>query len=313
METRGNYVMVGAFVLVVVTGLFVAVLWLARVEFTSEFTRYDIYFEGSVTGLNDGAPVRYSGIQIGRVNAIQLDKENPGRVRVTVQLRSGTEIKSDAAASLETQGLTGVAFIEITGGSPTAPPLVAEEGQRYPVIAAQRSRLQTVVADAPLVLQRVIAVADRLNDFLDETNQAAFAKTLKNIERVTGAAAAHSDDITALITDGSAAMRDLRNSLSRFDKAATSVENAGNNATQTLRQFNETIHRLNDVAAHVDALIQENRPGLKDATQTTVNSMNELLAEARVLVGSLTRLSSEIERDPSRFFFGNNREGYRPK
>ncbi len=313
METRGNYVMVGAFVLIVVTGVFVAVLWLARVEFTREFAFYDIFFEGSVTGLSDGAPVRYSGIQIGRVSAIQLDTTNPGRVRVTVQLRSGTVIKSDAVASLETQGITGVAFIEITGGSQSAAALEARDGERYPIITAQRSRLQTVVADAPLVLQKAIAIADRINDFLDESNRAAFAKTLDNIERLTGAVAARSDDINTVITDASAVMRDLRNSLARFDKAAASVESAGNNATQTLRQLNDTIHRLNDVAGHVDALIQENRPGIKDATQNTVNSLNELLADARVLMGSITRLSNEIERDPSRFFFGNNREGYRPK
>jgi len=312
METRGNYVMVGAFVLIVVTGVFVAVLWLARVEFTREFAFYDIFFEGSVTGLNDGAPVRYSGIQIGRVSAIQLDSD-PGRVHVTVQLRSGTVIKSDAAASLETQGLTGIAFIEITGGSQNAPPLVAHDGERYPVITAKRSRLQTVVADAPLVLQRAIAVADRLNEFLDETNEAAFTKTLDNIQRFTGALAERSGDINNVITEASAVMRDLRNSLARFDKVAGSFENAGNQATQTLRQLNESIRHLNEVAGHIDAMIQENRPGIKEATQTTVNSLNELLADARVLVGSLTRLSSEIERDPSRFLFGNNREGYKPK
>src|SRR4051794_19697240 len=106
METRGSHVLVGSFVLVMLALVFVAVIWLGRGELAREQVFYDIYFTGSVTGLNTGAPVRFSGVQIGRVDAIDIDPGNIERVRVTIQVDRPDVIRADAVASLELQGVT---------------------------------------------------------------------------------------------------------------------------------------------------------------------------------------------------------------
>ncbi|HKW54755.1 MAG TPA: MlaD family protein, partial [Stellaceae bacterium] len=156
METRANYVAVGAFVLLLLAGAVVALLWLARGQFNRESTYYDIYFSGSVTGLAQGSAVRYNGIQIGRVVEIRIDPQNTSQVRATIEVdQAAAVIKSDVVASLEVQGLTGAAFIEITGGSQGAPPLQRREGERYPVIASRPSGLQQVVTSAPEALARL--------------------------------------------------------------------------------------------------------------------------------------------------------------
>src|SRR5690348_7156253 len=164
METRANYVAVGAFVLLLLAGAVVALLWLARGQFNREATYYDIYFSGSVTGLAQGSVVRYNGIQVGRVVEIRIDPQNTSQVRATIEIdQAATIIKSDVVASLEVQGLTGAAFIEITGGSQNASPLQRREGERYPVIVSRPSGLQQVVMNAPEALARLIDVADRLS------------------------------------------------------------------------------------------------------------------------------------------------------
>src|SRR5579885_674358 len=192
METRANYVAVGAFVLAVLAGVVVVLLWLARVQFNHVFAHYDIYFTGSVTGLTQGSAVTYNGIQIGRVIEIRIDPQNLQQVRVTIEVDQPTLIRSDAVASLEVQGLTGVAFVEITGGSQNAPPLEAQLGQRYPVIASRPSGLQRVVSSAPEALSRLIEVADRLAEVLDDRNRAAITETLDNMRRLSAVAAARS-------------------------------------------------------------------------------------------------------------------------
>src|SRR5271165_6261950 len=123
METRANYVLVGSFVLVVLMGAFVAVLWLAHIQFNQQLVNYDIYFAGGVTGLGKDAAVNYNGIKIGRVSEIRLDPQNPEQVRVTIEVDATVPIKSDAVASLDAQFISNVATVEITGGSREAPPL----------------------------------------------------------------------------------------------------------------------------------------------------------------------------------------------
>jgi len=139
METRANYVAVGAFVLVVLAGIMVSVLWLARAQFATEYQYFETHLAGSVSGLGDGAPVRLNGIQVGRVARIELDPEDPKLVTLVLQVSKAIEIHADAVASLESQGLTGVSYVEISGGTLSSPPLTAAAGQRYPVIASRPS------------------------------------------------------------------------------------------------------------------------------------------------------------------------------
>src|SRR5579864_5860880 len=198
METRANYVMVGSFVLVIIAGIFVAILWLAHTQFNQQYVNYDIYFTGSVTGLSVGAPVNLNGVNIGRVTEIRLDPNNPDQVRVTIEADAQAPIKSDSVASLELTGITGIYYIEISGGSREAPPLTPQEGQRYAVIAAKPSRFASLVASAPEVLNKVIEVADRLSLILDEKNRLAIAQTLANLQQFAEVAKRDADEVGAL-------------------------------------------------------------------------------------------------------------------
>jgi phospholipid/cholesterol/gamma-HCH transport system substrate-binding protein len=313
METRANYVVVGTFVLVVLLGVFISILWLARVEFTRTFAYYDIYFSGSVTGLNEGAPVRYSGVQIGRVIDIRLDPQNPEQVRVTLEVDATTEIKSDAVASLEITGITGVAYVEISGGSREAPTLTRLEGQRFPVVASRPSQLQTVFSSAPEVLNRLIIVGDRLSELLNDQNRAAITATLDNLQQLTAVGAQDARKLATVIDDSDLAVKQFQTTmLSANDtvvelrKTLVLANGAAIDLSAALKQFDVT-------AQHLDGLVQDNRPALKDFTRGGLNELNQLILDTRVLVGGLTRVVSEVERDPARFIFGERREGYKPK
>ena len=121
METKANYVAVGAFVLACVIGLVVTVLWLAGVQYSQEYTYYQASFKGSVTGLGKGTPARYNGIEVGRITNLEFDPKDPQRVIVTMQLQPKLNIRDDSVASIDSQGLTGGTFVEITGGTAASP------------------------------------------------------------------------------------------------------------------------------------------------------------------------------------------------
>jgi phospholipid/cholesterol/gamma-HCH transport system substrate-binding protein len=314
METRANYVMVGSFVLVILAGIFVAILWLAHTQFNQQFVNYDIYFTGSVTGLSVGAPVNLNGVQVGRVTKISLDPVNPDQVRVTIEADAQAPIKADSVASLELTGITGIYYIEIGGGTREAPPITRQEGQTNPVIPAKPSRFASLVASAPEVMNRIIDVADRLSQILDEKNRANIAQTLANVEQISEIASRDAVKIDAIVDDVKATTGDFRKTtLPALNTALFDVQKTLGSANAVINDLGPTAKQLNLATTHVDALIQENRPGIKDFTQGGFNDLRALISDARVLIAGLTRVVAEIERDPTRFLFGEKREGYRPK
>lgn len=312
METRANYVLVGSFVLALLLGMFVSVLWLAGSQFNRQVNKYDIFFTGSVTGLSVGAPVNYNGVSIGKVTEIRLDPSNPDQVRVTVELDASAPVKSDSVASLELTGITGVYYVEISGGTREAPAIAKLEGQRLPVIASRPSRLQSFVASVPEVLSRAIDVEDRMAKLLSDRNLAAIAGTLQNLEQISGDLA-KSKKIDAVADEAIATLQKIQTTMTTANDAIVELKHATVVAEGTIEDASVTIKTANTTLGHIDAVVQEVRPGARDFSQRGLNDLVQLIADARVLVANLTRVSEQLERDPTRFLFGERREGYKPR
>jgi phospholipid/cholesterol/gamma-HCH transport system substrate-binding protein len=320
METRAHHVVVGAFVLGILALIFVAVIWLARGQIDREFALYDIYFTGSVTGLNKGATVSYSGVQIGRVEDISLDPKNVERVRVTIQADPNIPIKEDAVASLEPQGITGYAFVQITGGTRNAQPVQKKEGERHPVIQSRPSTLEAVFQATPQILEKTKVIADQLAKVFSDDNREALTETIQNMRNATAAVGGTGGDINGILVEASATMKELRQAiatanrtLGSIDKVVSGKEGLMDKVDTAMNDFSSAAKRASDVAQRVEQIVQESRPGLRDFSQRTLPDVNQLVADLRHLTQALTRVAAEIERDPPRFFFGDRREGYRPR
>jgi len=224
METRAEYVLVGGFVLSLLALLVVALMWLVQAQYNAQAARYDIYFDGSVAGLDEGSTVRYNGVPIGRVSDISLDPKNLERVRVSIAVSPSIVIKSDATAQLEIQGLTGAAYVEIAGSNSNAPELVAQGDEPYPVINAQNSQFQQVINAAPELLEKLSDLTDQLNSVTDAKNRAALAQTLDNLRQVTGVAAAHKQDIGAILSRFDQLIAQSQNLVTQLSQLADSLE-----------------------------------------------------------------------------------------
>jgi phospholipid/cholesterol/gamma-HCH transport system substrate-binding protein len=320
METRAHHVVVGAFVLGILALVFVAVLWLARIQLDREFAYYDIYFTGSVTGLNKGAQVTYSGVQIGRVADITLDPNNVERVRVTIEVDRKIPIKEDAVAELEPQGITGYAFVQITGGTQNSPVVKAKEGERYPVIHSRPSTLETLFQAAPQILDRTKQIAEQLAVIFNDQNRDAISETIQNLRSATASLGGAQGDVKGLMVEAATTIKELRvavatanRTLESVDKVVSGKDGMADRMNATMGDFSAAAKRFGDVAQRLDGIVQENRPGLRDFSQRTLGDVNLLVADMRTLVQGLTRLTADIERDPARFLFGDRREGYRPR
>jgi phospholipid/cholesterol/gamma-HCH transport system substrate-binding protein len=313
METRAHYAAVGAFVLTMIVLAVAAVLWLARGELTTQYARYDIYFSGPVTGLRVSAPVEYNGVPVGKVAEVRIEPKNVELIRVSIDIDPNVAIKTDAAASVETNILSGVSFIQIVGGTQDAALLLPKPGERYAVIRSHRSRLASVTARAPQLLEKLIDTAERVNALLDEKNRVAFAESLDNFRAFTASLADRSKDLAELADNANATVRSLHGFIDNVDQSYAGPDGLGKQLSTAIADFDRVAKSLNDTNRQLQLAVQDVRPGLRSFSQQTLGDIGNLIGETRQLVTGLSRLATGIERDPSRILFGDRREGYRPK
>ena len=288
METKANYVAVGAFVLICVIGLVVSIMWLAGAQYSQEYAYYQTNFKGPVTGLGKGTVTRYNGIDVGRITALEFDPNNPDRVIVTLQVQPGLNIREDSVASIDSQGLTGGSFVEISGGTAKSPLLVAHDGQKYPVIRTKQSTLQQLEQSAPEVVAKLNVAADRINDLLNDNNRKAIAHILTSLDETTATLAARSADIDATIRQANDATRNL--------------DVASGKLSPTLDQVDLTVKKFGKLGDDADAFVNGD----------ALAQLSDLIGDLRRLVGNLNKFSGQLNRNPTTLLFGDKRKGYDP-
>ena len=266
-----------------------------------------------------------------------IDPENVERVLVTIEVPAATPIKTDTIASLEIQGITGGALVLLSGGTQAAPDLRLAPGQARAVIASTSSRLGQFLQGAPELVASFNVLIGRAIELLNAENQAAFAATLDNVSAVTGAVANRIDDIELLIKDASGVMGELRDlgvalgdlaqNLSvnadrlaaRTDDTLAAVGDAARTLDRSLgegevlglvQDMRLTSHSITAMAGQIEQLVAENRQPLADFSNKGLYDFSIFLTEARALISGLNRVTTEVERDPARFLFGNQQQGY---
>lgn len=302
METRANYVLVGSIVLGTIAVLIAFVFWLARIEFSSDSDTYYTYFSGSVSGLQTGSAVRYRGIQVGSVSAVEIDRANVEKIRVTLKVQPGTPVKTDSVASLEMAGITGGSVVEITGGTQSSPPLTAP-GDQIPVIPSKNSTLASLVESAPRLMSSLLEVADRLKTMFSADNVQTLTDTLNNLKSISGDVAGATPQAKETIASLNKLVADLRTEIPRL---VDTLQADGQSIRETADQYRQVAHNIN-------SLIDENRGPVRDFAENGLYELTSLVTELRGLTDTLTRVADRLDQDPQRYLFGGGaRTGINP-
>jgi phospholipid/cholesterol/gamma-HCH transport system substrate-binding protein len=293
-----NYAVVGAFVLVLCALLIAGTLWIASGgAFQKHYDVYRAIEDESVAGLNLNAPVKFNGVDVGKVEMIALDPANPKRVLLNFAIAHGTPIRVDTYAILNTQGLTGIAYVELSGGTPGAAPLVAVNGEPYPVIRTKPSlsaRLENVLSTVLAQLDRTSTNIDAL---LSPENRAAFSTILTDLATVTHTIARRQGAIDKGIGNAARTFGNTARATEHLDavidkvgRAATSLETMGDETAAAAGRSTKTFDSI-------DA-------GVQQVNTQTLPDIQRLLVELEALTRSLRALSEETEHDPAALIWG---------
>ncbi len=310
MEPKVNYVLVGSFVAFLGAAVLVGILWLGKTDYRGLYDRYEAHMKESVAGLSVNSTVKYRGVDVGRVRDIALRPDNPEEVLLMLDIARGTPIKTDTRAVLETQGLTGLATVNLTGGSREAPALVALEGQNYPVIKTGPSlffRLDEAVSRllseeglAQLIVH-LDSAAVGVAKMLDEENQTLLKRTIKDLSDVAQTIASHKTQIDQSLNGAAKSADNLVKVTASLNAQVPTLLADINNSVVALDRATEELAKTSKT---VGTVVNESKPELQQFTKRTLPEAGLLVTELRQLTGTLTRVARELEREPSSLVFG---------
>lgn len=300
METKANYVLIGAFTIAVSLFLLLFGLWAAKYSSDRSWQEYYVVFNEPVTGLTEGSSVQYNGIAIGTVEELSLAPQDPRQVIARVKLEAAAPVKIDTRAKLSVTGLTGTTFIQLTGGSPEAPRLTARDGRDLPLIQTEPSALQNIADTA----NRLVA---RLDQVLSDENVKRIAQTLENVENMTGAIADQREDLRAMIVNARTVSDQLKVTVDTTNRAIAGVDRElVQKLPGLIASLEGTLKKMDSAAGGADRILSENRSAINSFANDGLSQLGPTLGELRSLIRDLRRISDRLDNNPTRYLLGRD-------
>lgn len=290
METRANYIVIGAFMMVTLFGAFAFVYWLAATAESRQNVFLKIIFPAPVTGLPVGGQVLFNGIKIGDVSALDFDKSNPKVVVATTRVKPDAPLRTDTVATLNFTGLTGVAYVDLNGGSLDAPLLLKPNSEIVPVIKAERSLFDDIVDGARDVLTRADSTMKTVDVFLKE-NSPVVASTLKNVETFSAALASNSDGVSDFMGSMSSASTAFSKLSARMETLVQEGERIlaavpSDDVTEIVQNVTKFSASLGDASSGIKLLMADAQGAAKEL-QTFTERLNAGLQDVERLVEAI--------------------------
>ena len=306
MERDANYTAVGAFVLLVVTmgGLFV--YWYAGSADARDYRRYEIYFEGSVSGLNRGSTVRYLGVDVGRVVAIKIDTRASDRVQIIADIDSTAPVSKDTLASLSMQGVTGLLYIDLLANASAKRVMASVPSEKYPVIDSVQSNFDRLLASLPDLVGRATVVVDRAARVLSDENIKAFSKTMQNIELASASVPGAMRDAAVVVADLRATLADVRVAASGVRQL---IETSGPDLATASERIRAISENLAKTTANLDRLMTDHREDLGLFLRDSLPEIERLMRDSRSAAQEFRELSRSLKADPSQLLYEPSYKG----
>ncbi|MBI3440122.1 MAG: MCE family protein [Proteobacteria bacterium] len=274
METKANYILIGAATVVGVVLMLLFAMWMANSEFSRGYNEYDIVFADPVRGLADGGEVRFNGIKVGEVRSLRIDPDNTNRVIARVRISADVPVRQDSDARLEPIGLTGVTLIQLTAGSPNARLLRSSFAGPPPRLTGHGSQIDIILERSEDIVLRASEAMAAVRDLLTDENIARVSHIIHNLDTISNQLA------------------DQRGVIAQGGRAATSLARAGDNVAALAAQTQHDLADLQDIMRN----LRTASASVSGETLPEINHAAEQLARASATINDVAR---NLQDNPS--------------
>lgn len=324
METKAKHILVGSFVLVSLLGMLFFIGWLLQTNTNTIFVRYQSYFNGSVAGLELGSDVRYRGIKAGRVTGISIHPTDPGKVSVAMSINGVFLLRKGDIASINTQGLTGIAYVNIKGATPDNHFLYGKVPEPIE-IPSEESGVEKLFTSMPETMLKALQLLEQANQLISTANIKKINGALTNLESFSNSLNQSGQQLDKTLLA-------MNHTLSRIDSAANSVTDAADsadaffdNGQQTLisanrlldkdvpevaRSLKVSVDQFGQLSDELKQMLAENRPPIRAFTSDTLAGFSLFVDDARLLVIQLDRLIEQLQSDGAQFLITGDNDGF---
>lgn len=300
MEREANYVAVGAFILLVMAMAVGFVLWYTDANDSRDYQLYEIYFTGSVSGLDRGSPVRYLGVDVGRVRRLSIDKQDASRIVAVAEIDREAPITAATRASLGLQGVTGLLFINLKEVPNVDKSVPLAPGERYPVIPSIASDFDVFLSSLPEMMGRANDLLTRVGRVFSDENLEGLAATVKSLRTATAGLPQTAQNITKLVDD-------LRGTVQEIDGAAQSLrgisEDARPEVKNALARLTDTANNLAQASQRMDRFTQKSEAQLGHFSEQGLFELERLVRETRSAAREFRDLSRSLRENPSQILY----------
>lgn len=296
METRSNHVLVGIITLALVAAVALFTVWIMNIG-SGDKKEYDIFFKQSVSGLNKGSNVSYSGVPAGQVEAIALWKPDPSFVRVRISIDKEVPVLQGTTAGIAGVGFTGVSEIQLEGSAKGAPPITERGPEGVPVIPTRQGGLGAILNNAPQLLERLTTLTERLTDLLSDNNQNSIASILENMNRLSGELSKQGPELQQTMAATRVAIQQAGVAAEQIGQLANTTDGVlGNDTKPLIADLRKTVAAAETSMRNLDTTIAAAKPGVDAFSQKTMPEVGLLVQDLRRMSGSLTSVAEKLDQ-----------------
>jgi len=312
METRANYVWVGSVTLALLALAAAAIIWIARLN-QGQQDQYDIFFTQSVDGLAKGSEVNFNGVPVGQIKTIELWKKDPTFVRVRIAVNTEVPITVGTTATIQ-GSFTGVSDIQLEGAVKGAPPITEPGPEGVPVIPTKRGGLGEILNSAPLLLERLATLTDRLTVLLSDQNQKSISGILANTDQMTRDIAQATPELKGTLREMQNTLREAAQALHAFEGVAAKANDLlGEQGGQLTTDLRETMRSARAAAEQLEGALKDMRPAAQQISTSTLPAAEAAIQDLRATTRALRDVTEKIEeRGAGALVGGNKLPDYKP-
>ena len=287
MEKDAKYFFVGLFVVAVLSALIAFSIWIAGAHDSNNYEPYTVYFTDPVSGLKEGASVQYKGVEVGKVRDIRLARERKDLIKVDIEVEENTPVRAGTDASLAMLGITGLVYMELTTELTDTQPVPYIQGEKYPVIQGNGTRLAKLFQDIPEIAENILEITEQMKIFMGDDNVATLEQTLKNLESLT---------------------RDMNGVLSEENVAnvSTILENASASSgdiQEMIQKFETTAEEIEKSVRAVSDVITKNEANFDKFAREGLDQITRMSEETQKMAEAIRKIAEKLNEDPSQLIY----------